>query len=73
MSSVEKAINKYRNHPSVILINPRKTTMSNSIPPELVKSTKEIFWEIFKTIFNKCLIKAEFPNELQLADVTPIF
>ena len=47
--------------------------MSNSIPPELVKSTKEIFWEIFKTIFNKCLIKAEFPNELQLADVTPIF
>ena len=25
-----------------------------------------------KTIFNNCLIKAEFPNELKLADVTPI-
>ena len=24
-----------------------------------------------KTIFNNCLIKAEFPNELKLADVTP--
>ena len=26
-----------------------------------------------KTLFNNCLIKAEFPNELKLADVTPIF
>ena len=26
-----------------------------------------------KTIFNNCSIKAEFPNELKLADVTPIF
>ena len=25
-----------------------------------------------KTIFNNCIIKAEFPNELKLADVTPI-
>ena len=25
-----------------------------------------------KTIFDNCLIKAEFPNELKLADVTPI-
>ena len=25
-----------------------------------------------KTTFNNCLIKAEFPNELKLADVTPI-
>ena len=25
-----------------------------------------------KTIFNNCLIKAEFPNELKLEDVTPI-
>ena len=25
-----------------------------------------------KAIFNNCLIKAEFPNELKLADVTPI-
>ena len=26
-----------------------------------------------KTVFNNCLIKAESPNELKLADVTPIF
>ena len=26
-----------------------------------------------KTIFNNCLIKAEFPNELRLVDVPPIF
>ena len=66
INSVEKAINKYRNHPSVLLIkstlknipnislnkealseierelnliNPRKATTSNGIPPKLLKST----------------------------------
>ena len=99
INSVEKAINKYRNHPSVLLIkstlknipsfsfnevglaeierelnliNPRKATTSNGIPPKLLKSTKTICSETLKTIFNNCLIKAEFPNELKLADVTPI-
>ena len=46
--------------------------MSNSIPPKLLKSTKVICSEIMKTIFNNCLIKAEFPNELKLVDVTPL-
>ena len=92
-------INKYRNHPSALLIksrlksipsfsfnkvglseiekelnliNPRKATTSNSIPPKLLKSTKTICYGTLKTIFNNCLIKAEFPNKLKLADVTPI-
>ena len=99
INSVEKAINKYRNHSSVLLIkstlknipsfsfnevglseierelnliNPRKTTTSNGISPRLLKSTKTICSETLKTIFNNCLIKAEFPNKLKLADVTPI-
>ena len=99
INSVEKAINKYRNHSSVLLIkstlknipsfsfnevglseierelnliNPRKTTTSNGISPRLLKSTKTICSETLKTILNNCLIKAEFPNKLKLADVTPI-
>ena len=99
INSVEKAINKYTNHPSILLIegslkniprfsfnevglceierelnliNPRKATATNGIPPKLLKSTKFICSETLKTIFNNCLIKAEFPNELKLADVTPI-
>ena len=99
INSVEKAINKYRNHPSVLLIksrlknipsfsfnkvglpeierqlnliSPRKATTSNSIPPKLLKSTKTICSETLKTMFNNCLINAEFPNELKLADVTLI-
>ena len=46
--------------------------MSNGIPPKLLKSTKTICSETLKTIFNNCLIKAEFPNELKLTDVAPI-
>ena len=39
---------------------------------KLLKSTKTIFSETLKVILNNCLIKTEFPNELKLADVTPI-
>ena len=99
INSVEKTINMYRNHPSVLLIksrlkntpsfsfntvvlseiekelnliNPRKATTLNVISPKLLKSTKTICSETLKTIFNNCIIKAEFPNDLKLADVTPI-
>ena len=98
INSVEKAVNKYRNHPGVLLI---KSTLKNipsfsfneiglseieteltqsiqkrlpsfGIPQKLLKSPKTICSETLKTIFNNCIIKAEFPNELKLADVTPI-
>ena len=99
INSVEKAINKYRNHPSISLIksrlknipsfsfnklglseierelnliNPRNVTTSNGIPPKLLKSAKTSYSGTLKTIFNNCLIKAEFPNELKLADIIPI-
>ena len=32
-----------------------------------------MFSETLKTIFSNCLIKAEFTNELKLADVTLMF
>ena len=35
------------------LINPRKATTSNSIPPELLKVTTNICSELLKTAFNK--------------------
>ena len=54
-------------------INPSKATMSNSIPQKLLKSNKNICSETLKRIFINCLIKAEFPNKLHPADVTPIF
>ena len=54
------------------LINPRNATTSNGIPPKLLEFTKTISSETLKKKFNNCLIKAEFPNELKLVDVTPI-
>ena len=41
-------------------------------PKKLLKSTKTICSETLETIFINYLIKAEFPGELKLADVTPI-
>ena len=55
------------------VINPRKTITSNIIPQKLLKYTKNISFETLRTIINNYLIKAEFPNELKLTDVTPVF
>ena len=63
LSEIERELN---------LIVPRKATKSNGIPPKLLKYTKTICFDTLKTIFNNCLITAEFPNELKLADVTSI-
>ena len=63
LSEIERELN---------LINSRKATTSNGIHQKLLKSTKTICSETLKTIFNNCLIKAEFPNEVKLADATPI-
>ena len=81
LTQLKKAINKYRNHSSVLLIKsrlknipifsfnevglsetekdlnitcPRKATMSNGILSKLLKSTKTIYSETFKVIFNSC-------------------
>ena len=63
LSEIERELN---------LINPRKATTLIGIPPKLLKSPKTICSETLKTIFHNCLIKAEFPNEIKLADVNPI-
>ena len=44
----------------------------NYFPPKLLKSTKTTCSETLKTMFNNYLIKAEFPKELKLGDVTKI-
>ena len=63
LSKIERELN---------LISPRRATTSNGIPQKLLKSTETICCETLQTIFNNCLIKPEFPNELKLAEVTPI-
>ena len=53
-------------------INLKKATTTSSILQTLLKSAKDICSETLKTIFNNCLIKPEFTNELKLAVVTPL-
>ena len=54
------------------LISPRKGNHVKCIPQKLLKSSKTICSETPKKILNNCLIKAEFPNDLKLADFTPV-
>ena len=82
LTQLKKQKKKYRNHSSVLLIKSKSKNVSSFsfnevglsetewelIPKKLLKSTKTICSE---TIFINYLIKAEFPGELKLADVTP--
>ena len=85
LTQLKKQKKKYRNHSSVLLIKGRSKNVSSFsfnevglsetewelIPKKLIKSTKTICSETLETIFINYLIKAEFPGELKLADVTP--
>ena len=54
-------------------LNDRKATTFKDIPPKLLKSHSDIFANKLQTIFNECIDKCKFPNELKLADVAPLF
>ena len=100
---VNKAIDKFKNHPSILLIqrkvandstfsfneaslsdiekelrsiNPNKAHTFKNIPPKILKESREYcsdISDILQKLFNKTLSHKEFPDELKLADVTPIF
>ena len=54
----------------VQLINPKKATTSDSIPPKLLKISSEVSTDALQSLFNeKTLI---FPDNLKLADITPV-
>ena len=93
---VDKAIFKYKFHPSILAIknkisfsskevtisdaeneisniNHKKATTSNSIPPKVLKLASDSTIESLTKIFNKVLQTGKFPENLKLADITPIF
>ena len=97
---VEKAIEKYANHPSIKTIltrfpvvagfsfehvtvskieteiknlNSNKATTFGNIPPKLLKTNSDICAEPLQKIFNECVSKSQFPDELKAADVSSLF
>ena len=57
------------------LINPssKKVTREAEIPAKILKDSLSVYTKKLTTIINNCLNDGLFPNELKLADVSPVF
>ena len=47
----------------------KNATIKNTIPPKILK----ISCKILHNLFNECLITDNFPDNLKLLDITPVF
>ena len=97
---IEKAISKYKFHPSILLINdkivnqdkfsfkpisksdidkevqlinPKKASTSDSILPKILKINSEVLADTLHNLFNDMLKTGNFPDNLKLADIIPVF
>ena len=98
---IEKAIEKYKFHPSILLIkektkcsnasfdfspvtvndvekeikklNSNKATTFNTIPSKMLLKTSEISAKILHKFFNETVETGDYPENLKLADITPVF
>ena len=61
---IEKEINN---------INPKKTTTSNSIPPNFFQKSSKVSASVLHKLFNDSIENSDFPQNLKLADITPVY
>ena len=64
IGDIEKEINN---------INPKKATTSNSIPPKILKKSSKVSVSVLHKLFNDSIEKSDFPQNLKLADITPVY
>ena len=53
-------------------LNPKKATTHKNIPPKILKSNSDVCVEPLTQIFNDCIEKSTFPDELKCADVSSL-
>ena len=53
-------------------LNPKKATTHKNIPPKILKSNSVVCVEPLTQIFNDCIEKSTFPDELKCADVSSL-
>ena len=68
-----KPIFKLDTEKEVQLINPKKASASDSIPPKILKIGSEFSADALQNLFNDMLKTGNFPNNLKLAYITPVF
>ena len=54
-------------------INPKKATTNNSIPSRILKKSSKVLASVLQKLFNDLIEKSEFPQNLKLADITPVY
>ena len=54
-------------------INPKKVTTKNNITPGILKESHKVSSNFFQKLVNDAIISGKFPDNLKLADVTPVF
>ena len=52
--------------------NPNEATTHNNIPPKILRESAEVAPSTLQLLFNNAILNSEFPENLKLADVTPI-
>ena len=57
----------------ILHINPKKATTGKSIPPKTLKLSATISADILQNSFNDTLSTGNFPDDMKLADITPVF
>ena len=51
----------------------KKATTKNTIPLKILKVSSDTSAETLHNLFSECLITDSFPDNLKLADITPVF
>ena len=54
------------------LINPKRATTSDSIPPKILKMSSEVSADALQSLFNDMLKTGNFSENLKLADITAV-
>ena len=67
------AVNKTDVEKEINNINPRKPTTKNNILPRILKESRKVSSKFLQGHVNDAIISGKFPDNLKLADVTPVF
>ena len=54
-------------------LNPKKASTFHNIPPKHLKQTSDVCGPVLQKLVNDSISKNIFPDDLKLADITPIF
>ena len=54
-------------------LNTKKTSIFGNMPPNILRASKESCSKTLAELFNNTLLTSSFPNELKVAEVSPVF